>query len=278
MNEIKINNTNGLLTVSSLQVARDFRKSHKHVLEKIVNLMAEIRSAENSADVENSNLVEISMFIECTYSDSYGRLQKYYEITRDGFSLLVMSFTGKKALEWKLKYIEAFNSMERQLTNINNNIEEIVNKILDKRIAEIVNIAVDSALTKKSEEIASKSVQDVVETLVPCFYLLDMKTDVLEKKIDALEKNSDIEKDVDKIVKSSVSILRNPKNKIKCRPRNYQNGKIAKLPLNVRQQVDEMIISGEYSCQKIADFIIENTDMQMSYMTVSRYIKKYFSK
>ena len=34
---------------------------------------------------------------------------------RDGFSLLVMGFTGKKALEWKLKYIDAFNQMEETL-------------------------------------------------------------------------------------------------------------------------------------------------------------------
>lgn len=33
-------------------------------------------------------------------------------LTRDGFSVLVMGFTGKKALEWKLKYIQAFNSMK----------------------------------------------------------------------------------------------------------------------------------------------------------------------
>lgn len=38
-----------------------------------------------------------------------------YIMNRDGFSLLAMGFTGKKALEWKLKYINAFNEMERQL-------------------------------------------------------------------------------------------------------------------------------------------------------------------
>jgi len=55
MNEIKINNTDGLLTLSSLQVAHDFRKLHKDVIEKIANIIAEIRSVENSADVTNPN-------------------------------------------------------------------------------------------------------------------------------------------------------------------------------------------------------------------------------
>lgn len=36
-----------------------------------------------------------------------------YLMNRDGFSLLVMGFTGKKALEWKLQYIKAFNQMEK---------------------------------------------------------------------------------------------------------------------------------------------------------------------
>ena len=40
-----------------------------------------------------------------------------YLLTRDGFSLLVMGFTGARALEWKLKYIEAFNQMEQAIKN-----------------------------------------------------------------------------------------------------------------------------------------------------------------
>lgn len=38
-------------------------------------------------------------------------------MNRDGFSLLAMGFTGKNALEWKLKYIQAFNEMEKQLAS-----------------------------------------------------------------------------------------------------------------------------------------------------------------
>ena len=38
-------------------------------------------------------------------------------MTRDGFALLAMGFTGKRALHWKLKYIEAFNAMENELRN-----------------------------------------------------------------------------------------------------------------------------------------------------------------
>lgn len=59
------------------------------------------------------------MFLESTIPDSYGREQKVYLMNRDGLSLLAMSFTGKTALEWKLKYIKAFNEMEKQLREYN---------------------------------------------------------------------------------------------------------------------------------------------------------------
>ena len=94
----------GVATVSSRQVAEDFGKQHKDVLKAICGLQT---SAQNCAN----------LFFESTYPDKYGRKQKEYLMTRDGFSLLVMGFTGKEALSWKLKYIEAFNKMETVLNS-----------------------------------------------------------------------------------------------------------------------------------------------------------------
>ncbi len=100
--EIIVSNVNGTLTVSSLQVAKDFEKRPSDVNEAIEKLTAEKSAVKN-------------MFIEATYINERGRQYKCYDLTRDGFSLLVMGFTGKKALEWKLKYIEAFNKMEQTI-------------------------------------------------------------------------------------------------------------------------------------------------------------------
>ena len=86
----------------SLQVAEKFGKRHKHVLDSIYKLMA-----ENSA--------VLKMFFEGKYKGKNGAKYPMMYMTRDGFSLLVMGFTGNKALEWKLKYIEAFNKMEAML-------------------------------------------------------------------------------------------------------------------------------------------------------------------
>ena len=108
---INITNQGGVLVVSSREVARNFEKEHKDVLESIRNLIA-----ENSA-VKN-------IIIESEYVNSRGRRYPEFLLTRDGFSLLVMGFTGKKALEWKLKYIKAFNEMEEALKQISGLLSE----------------------------------------------------------------------------------------------------------------------------------------------------------
>ena len=86
---------------TSLQVAENFEKEHKNVLQSIKNLVA-----ENSATKD--------MFVEGTYVNR-GKEYPMVYMNRDGFSLLAMGFTGKKALQFKLKYIDAFNQMEKQL-------------------------------------------------------------------------------------------------------------------------------------------------------------------
>ena len=90
---------------TSLKVAEIFNKDHKHVIEAIEN---KIQSAENSADYKN-------MFAEGTYKDGRNREQKMYYMNRDGFSFIAFGFTGKRADNFKLQYIDAFNHMEEQI-------------------------------------------------------------------------------------------------------------------------------------------------------------------
>ena len=94
---------------TSLQIAEAFDKQHKHVMDKIKD---KIDSAENSAQYQ-------SMFAQGTYRDASGKINKLYYMNRDGFTFIAMGFTGKKADEFKLKYIEAFNQMESEVKNQN---------------------------------------------------------------------------------------------------------------------------------------------------------------
>ena len=98
-----------IITTSSRQVAEKFEKEHKNVVRDIEKLLGEIGSK-----------LSVSYFISSDYKDSMNRTQTEYLLTRDGFSLLAMGFTGEKALKWKLEYIRAFNEMEAELKRLYN--------------------------------------------------------------------------------------------------------------------------------------------------------------
>jgi len=89
---------------SSLQIAKVFDKNHRDVLKAISDLRKGV--AQNFAD----------LFYEDTYIHPQNK-QRYrmFYMTKDGFTLLAMGFTGKKATQFKLQYINAFNQMENQL-------------------------------------------------------------------------------------------------------------------------------------------------------------------
>lgn len=111
---INIQNKDGVAVVSSRVVAYDFDKQHSHVLRDIENIIS------NTVDEFGNPKLDRQMFIESTY-ENRGKQYKEYLLTRDGFSLLVMGFTGKEALQWKLQYIEAFNKMEEQIKQASHN-------------------------------------------------------------------------------------------------------------------------------------------------------------
>lgn len=101
MNEI-VYMKNDEAVCDSLQVAEKFEKRHDRVLRAIDNLLGTLpKNGETS-----------KMFILSKRKADDGQFHRMYLMNRDGFSLLVMGFTGKKALEWKLQYIKAFNQME----------------------------------------------------------------------------------------------------------------------------------------------------------------------
>ena len=102
MNNIILSTQNGEPVASSRQIAESFEKNHRDVLRAVDSLKEDVRNFAQ-------------MFFETDTPDSYGRPQRTYLMTRDGFTLLAMGFTGKAALAWKLKYIAAFNAMEKQL-------------------------------------------------------------------------------------------------------------------------------------------------------------------
>ena len=104
MTDIILSTQNGEPVVSSRQIAESFEKNHNHILRDIESLIG-----------GESKIGLSSMFFKSEYISAQNKKLPEYLMNRDGFSLLVMGFTGKAALEWKLKYIQAFNEMEKKL-------------------------------------------------------------------------------------------------------------------------------------------------------------------
>ncbi|MFL4498143.1 Rha family transcriptional regulator [Weissella sp. MSCH1] len=98
---------NGQVTTTSREVAGVFGKEHRHVLRDIDDLVKQMGGAQNWAD---------PTFEEETYIHEQNH-QEYRQIrmNKDGFTLLAMGFTGSKATQFKLRYIQAFNEMEETL-------------------------------------------------------------------------------------------------------------------------------------------------------------------
>src|SRR5690625_758802 len=108
MNQLVFKSNDQVVTTSR-NVARDFGKSHREVLRAIDN-MASDGVVQNWA----------TLFSETTYIHEQNKQQyRQYLINRDGFTLLVMGFTGKTAMKFKLDYMNAFNEMEKELTKPN---------------------------------------------------------------------------------------------------------------------------------------------------------------
>ncbi len=109
-----VSQTNELVT-DSFSVAKYFGKRHEQVLRKLKDLGCSFEFTKHN-------------FVLCHKNNELqnGKLQPFYQMTKDGFMFLVMGFTGKRAAEIKERYIEAFNEMEQKLSQPQNEIMPIM--------------------------------------------------------------------------------------------------------------------------------------------------------
>lgn len=109
MNELlpMITERDGIPVTTSRAVAEQFGKQHKNVIQAIEGLRATLDETEDGNAFNRLN------FQPVTLPDGKGEKRPAYLLTRDGFTLLAMGFTGAKAVQFKVAYINAFNRMER---------------------------------------------------------------------------------------------------------------------------------------------------------------------
>ncbi|MCR1953146.1 Rha family transcriptional regulator [Clostridium sp. DSM 100503] len=122
---VNISNQEGQLVVTSRQISEDFKKRNSHVVEAIENKIKSLTAENSEVEIEK-------LFIPTTYIHN-GNEYKEYLLTRDGFTFIVMGFTGAKADAWKLKYIEAFNKMEETIKSKSKSVK-VDNSLKEKEI------------------------------------------------------------------------------------------------------------------------------------------------
>lgn len=93
--------------VSSRDVAAHFGKMHKNVLRDIDRLLEDLGPEYGRLNFEPSS-----------YLNEQNKSQREFRLSRDGFTLLAMGFTGPEAVAWKVRYLEAFNAMEAELRSV----------------------------------------------------------------------------------------------------------------------------------------------------------------
>ena len=157
MTDIILSTQNGEPVASSRDVAKRFGKRHDHVIRDIEEL---IKGFPKNGDTP--------MFFKTEYSHPQNH-QKYpmYLMNRDGFSMLAMGFTGKEAVQWKLKYIEAFNQMEKKLSAQHKsqravqdaNIQSAIDRVIEARKKLDENTAFLDECRKNREDSKAKYMQ-----------------------------------------------------------------------------------------------------------------------
>ena len=103
-NPIQLIMSGGIPTISSNDVAAKFEKRHEHVMDAIQNLIS-----DGGSEGDDPNFRVIS------YQDSMNRDKPAYQLSRRGFIILSMRFTGQRALKWQHEIVDLFESMERKL-------------------------------------------------------------------------------------------------------------------------------------------------------------------
>ena len=97
-------NQDGVVMTTTTEVAEIFGRQHKTIIRAVNNI-------ECSEEFSRHN------FVPSDYLDDRGKVQKCYNLTKDGFVFLAMGFNGKKAAQFKELYINEFNRMEAKLKN-----------------------------------------------------------------------------------------------------------------------------------------------------------------
>ena len=167
---------NDQVVTTSLVVSQIFEKRHSDVIRQIHKLIL-------------ANAKVRRLFVSSNYIDEQGKSRVMFVMNRDGFSLLAMGFTGVKALEFKLAYINAFNEMERKLAGVTVKEDEITRML--RELCEDLDVRMKGHEKQLQEQYGNTPNPALVSPTLFCSGSLREQLEYIFKalgKLEALEK------------------------------------------------------------------------------------------
>lgn len=152
MNDLISVSEDGVMLASSKTIAARFGKRHSNVLQAIRNLPC-------PDEFRRLNYKPID------YIDKNGESQPSVMMTKDGFMLIAMGFTGKDAVEWKIRVIEAFNAMERALSKRNEGLEWKQARLQSKEVRKATTDTIQDFVAYAIKQNASSGIKHIFATL-----------------------------------------------------------------------------------------------------------------
>lgn len=175
----------GQALADSRVVAEKFDKRHIEVMRKIDKLLGDVSQIKGAT-------FDTLKFTK--KEDEYrGTKYDYYEMNREAFSLLVMSFTGKKALEWKLKFNKAFYEMEKSLIQLTQNKQSEMwlaqreqAKLIRREETDIIKQFIEYATSQGSTK-AQFYYKHITTVVYKCLGLIQYKHPKLRETLDLMQ-------------------------------------------------------------------------------------------
>ena len=179
MNELVFRGQNDQVCTSSFKVAEFFEKNHPDVVRAIDRLCDKLQSTDFQCDAKmSSEIIFEEHFEDIPQPNGGTKKGKYFIMNKDAFTLLAMGFTGKKALEFKIAYIDAFNKMEAELKS-----QQTKQLSAAESLLQSVQLLVAHERQLAILEHNQKNMQGAISSLYDKVYGMQFQTNMIEQKL-----------------------------------------------------------------------------------------------
>lgn len=179
MNELVFRGQNDQVCTSSFKVAEFFEKNHPDVVRAIDRLCDKLQSTDFQCDAKmSSEIIFEEHFEDIPQPNGGTKKGKYFIMNKDAFTLLTMGFTGKRALKFKVDYINAFNEMEAELKS-----QQAKQLSAAESLLQAVQLLVAHERQLAIIEHNQKNMQGAINSLYDKVYGMQFQTNMIEQKL-----------------------------------------------------------------------------------------------